>query len=145
MITRGLLDALPANEDIASILSREIAHNVLQHARQLQQTATVSGVIDSLLPLNPEPASYAGGNGIKATPEKMDMEADRLAMFMLARSGYDPLALARVSKHLMEIAPPGLPNTYSAQHPWTADRQSQAQSAIKEIHQKQAAKKPLVP
>lgn len=145
MLTRGLLEALPADEEVAVIVAREIAHNVLQHARQLQQTATVSGVIDSLLPLKPDPASYAGSNGIKATPEKMDQEADRLALFMLARAGYDPLSLARVSQRLMEMAPATQANTYSALHPWTAERQSQIQPALKELRQKQAAKKPLVP
>ena len=145
MLTRGLLDALPGDDDMAVIIARELAHNVLQHARQLQQTATVSGVIDSLLPLKPEPASYAGSGGIKPTPDKMDQEADRLALFMLARAGYDPLHLSKVSQKLAEIAPSSQINSYSALHPWTEERRTLAQTTVKEIRQKQAAKKPLVP
>ena len=145
MLTRGLLEALPSDEDIAAILAREIAHNVLQHPRQLQQTATLSGVIESLLPLKPEPASYKGSGGIKPLPDKMDQEADRLAMFMLARAAYDPLAIARVSQRLAEIAPASQPNSYSALHPWTDERRELMQTTLKEIRQKQASKKPLVP
>ncbi len=145
MMTRGLLDALPGDDDVAVILARELAHNVLQHPRQLQQTATLSGVIDSLLPLKPDPASYTGSSGIKPTPEKMDQEADRLALFMLARAGYDPLNLSKVSQRLAEIAPSSQINSYSALHPWTEERRTLVQAIVKEIRQKQAAKKPLVP
>jgi hypothetical protein len=145
MLTRGLLDALPVDDDVAVIIARELAHNVLQHARQLQQAATVAGVIDSLLALKPEPASYAGSGGIKPLPDKMDQEADRLAMFMLARAGYDPLNLAKLSQKMAEIAPVKQINGYSALHPWTEERRSLAQAAMKDIRQKQAAKKPLVP
>lgn len=145
MLTRGLLETLPSDADVAVILARTIAHNVLQHARQLQQTATQSGVIDSLLPLKPEPANYAGSNGIKVTPEKMDQEADRLALFMLARAAFDPQNLARVLQRIAEDPAAIQPNSYNALHPWTAERQTLIQSAIREIHQKQSAKKALVP
>jgi len=145
MLTRGLLDALTSDDDVAVIIARELAHNVLQHPRQLQQTATLSGVIDSLLPLKPDPASYTGSSGIKPTPDKMDQEADRLALFMLARAGYDPLHLSKVSEKLAEIAPSSQINSYSALHPWTEERRTLAQTTVKEIRQKQASKKPLVP
>lgn len=145
MLTRGLLEALAGDDEVAVILARELAHNVLQHARQLQQTATVSGVIDSLLPLQPEPTSYAGGRGIKPLPDKMDQEADRLALFMLARASYDPLNLSTVAQKLSEIAPANQLNSYSAMHPWTEERRNLVHSIVKEIRQKQAAKRPLVP
>ena len=145
MLTRGLLDTLPVDDDVAVIIARELAHSVLQHARQLQQTSTVASVIDSLLALKPEPASYAGNGGIKPLPDKMDQEADRLAMFMLARAGYDPSNLSKLSQKLAEIAPAKQSNSYSALHPWTEERRSLAQAAAKDIRQKQAAKKPLVP
>lgn len=145
MLTRGLLEALPADEDIAVLIARELAHNVLQHARQLQQTATLSSVIDSLLPMKPEIASYTGSSGIKPTPDKMDQDADRLGLFMLARAGYDPMNLARVSQRLAELAPTSQSNSYSALHPWTEERRTLALATVKEIRQKQAAKKPLVP
>ncbi|MFM8466643.1 MAG: M48 family metalloprotease [Oxalobacteraceae bacterium] len=145
MLTRGLLDALPADDDVAVIIARELAHNVLQHARQLQQTATIASVIDKLLALKPEPASYAGSSGIKPLTDKMDQEADRLAMFMLARAGYDPLALSKLSQRLADTTPANQMNSYSALHPWTEERRQFAQAAAKELRQKQKAKKPLVP
>lgn len=145
LLTRGLLDWLSTDEDVAVIIAREIAHNVLQHAKQLQQMATLSIVIDNLLLFKPDQVAANSSNGIKITPEKMDQDADRLALFMLARAGYDLASFTRVMQKLAQIPNASQANTYPALHPWTEERQSVIQATMKEIRQKQSAKKALVP
>ena len=145
LLTRGLLDWLSTDEDVAVIIAREIAHNVLQHAKQLQQMATLSIVIDNLLLFKPDQVAANSSNGIKITPEKMDQDADRLALFMLARAGYDLASFTRVMQKLAQIPNASQANTYPALHPWTEGRQSALQATMKEIRQKQSAKKALVP
>ena len=145
MLTRGLLDWLSADEEVAVIIAREIAHNVLQHARQLQQTATLSGVIDSLLAFKPDTNAFSASNGIKTLPEKMDQEADRLALFMLARANYDPSNFLRVMQRIAQAPNASQANSYQSLHPWTEERQKLIQSTLKEIKQKQSSKKALVP
>ena len=145
LLTSGLLDWLSTDEDVAVIIAREIAHNVLQHAKQLQQTATLSIVIDNLLLFKPDQVAANSNNGIKITPEKMDQEADRLALFMLARAGYDLASFIRVMQKLAQVPNASQANTYATLHPWTDGRQSVIQATVKEIRQKQSAKKALVP
>lgn len=145
LLTRGLLDWLSTDEDVAVIIAREIAHNVLQHAKQLQQMATLSIVIDNLLLFKPDQVAANSSNGIKITPEKMDQEADRLALFMLARAGYDTANFTRVMQKLVQAPNASQAITYQTLHPWTDGRQSVIQTTIKEIRQKQLAKKALVP
>ena len=145
LLTRGLLDWLSTDEDVAVIIAREIAHNVLQHAKQLQQMATVSIVIDNLLLFKPDQVAANNSNGIKITPEKMDQDADRLALFMLARAGYDLASFTRVMQKLAQIPNASQANTYPALHPWTEVRQSVIKTTMNEIRQKQSAKKALVP
>lgn len=145
LLTRGLLDWLSTDEDVAVIIAREIAHNVLQHAKQLQQMATLSIVIDNLLLFKPDQVAANSSNGIKITPEKMDQEADRLALFMLARAGYDTANFTRVMQKLVQAPNASQAITYQTLHPWTDGRQSAIQTTIKEIRQKQLAKKALVP
>jgi len=145
LLTRGLLDWLSTDEDVAVIIAREIAHNVLQHAKQLQQMATLSIVIDNLLLFKPDQVAANSSNGIKITPEKMDQEADRLALFMLARAGYDTANFTRVMQKLVQAPNSSQAITYQTLHPWTDGRQSVIQTTIKEIRQKQLAKKALVP
>jgi hypothetical protein len=145
LLTRGLLDSLSSDEDVAVIIAREISHNILQHAKQLQQTATLSAVIDSLLAFKPDLNTVSASNGIKVMPEKMDQEADRLALYMLARANYDPANFSRVLKRLAQTSNATQTNTYQALHPWTEERQNLILSTLKEIRQKQSSKKVLVP
>ena len=56
-----------------------------------------------------------------------------------------PSLSLRMSQHLADAAPVSQINGYTWLHPWTQERTLAIQSTIKEIRQKQAAKKPLVP
>jgi predicted Zn-dependent protease len=107
--------------------------------------ATLSIVIDNLLLFKPDQVAAYSSNGIKITPEKMDQEADRLALFILARAGYDLASFTRVMQKLAQVPNASQANTYPSLHPWTEGRQSALQATMKEIRQKQSAKKALVP
>lgn len=145
MVTRGLLEFLTTDEELAVILAREMAHNVLQHAAAMQMTATVASVIDALLPLKPDAAALTGRGGIRTLSTKADQEADRLAMYLLARAGYDPAAMERTMQKLAQAFPGPQANTYLALHPWTPERRQLIQSTLSEIRQRQISKKSLVP
>lgn len=145
MITRGMLDFLSADEELAVILAREIAHNVLQHTATQQMTATVASLIDALLLVQPDAASLASRGGLRPVPAKADQEADRMAMYLLARAGYDPAAAERTIAKLAQSYPASLTNTYTALHPWTPERRQSMQTTLSEIRQKQTSKNPLLP
>ncbi len=145
VITRGMVEFLQADSELATILAREIAHNSLQHISALQMTATLSGVIDQLLPMQPDLSGLSGSAGIKIMPTKMDQEADRLALIMLARAGYDPAAAGTTLQRLAASYPSAVPNTYTAQHPLTPERIRLLQKTVEQIRQKQSAKQPATP
>ena len=145
MVTRGMLNFLSSDEELAVVLAREIAHNVLQHAASQQMTATVASTIDTLLPLKPDSAALAGRGGLRAMSAKADQEADRLAMYMLARAGYDPAAAERTMEKIAQSYPASQNNTYTALHPWTHERRQSMQIILSEIRQKQTSKNPLLP
>jgi len=142
LVTRGMLDYLQSDAELAALLAKEIAHNTLRHAQSLQIKATVAAVIDKLLPLKPDLTGLAGSAGIKTMPAQMDSEADRLSLYMLARAGYSPAIAATTWQHLAQNS---APNSYTALHPWTDERLALLQATTEEIRQKQLAKKPLVP
>ena len=145
LITKGLVDFFQADSELATIIAREMAHNTLQHAATLQVSGTIAGVIDQLLPLQPDLAGLKGSAGIKAMPSKSDQEADRLALYMLARAGYDPAAAATTLQRLATAYPTSVTNSYTAQHPLTSERIRQMQKTVEQIRQKQAARQTLTP
>lgn len=142
LVTRGMLDYLQSDAELAALLAKEIAHNTLRHAQTLQIKGTVAAVIDKLLPLKPDLTGLAGSAGIKTMPAAMDIEADRLTLYMLARAGYSPAMAITTWQHLAQNS---APNSYTAFHPWTDERLALLQATTEEIRQKQLAKKPLVP
>lgn len=144
MVTTGMLEAV-SDQELAVILAREIAHNVLQHAQAMQMRATVAGVIDALLPPKPDLSGFAGSAGLKAMDEKLDQDADRLALYMLARAGLNPATAIDTLEQLAQRYPATVTSSYTALHPWTSERAALMRSTLTEIRQKQAAKKALVP
>jgi predicted Zn-dependent protease len=144
MVTTGMLEAV-SDQELALILAREIAHNVLQHAQAMQMRATVAGVIDALLPTKPDLSSFAGSAGLKTMDEKFDQDADRLALYLLARAGLNPSNAIDTLERLAQRYPATVTSSYTALHPWTAERAGLMRSTLAEIRQKQASKKALVP
>ncbi len=144
MVTTGMLDVL-SDAELSTILAREIAHGTLRHARTMQSAASIAGVIDALLPLRPDLAAFAGSAGLKPMEDKLDQEADRLSLYMLARAGLDPALAPRTLDKLAIAYPVNVTNGYTALHPWTSERASLMQATLAEIRQKQASKKTLAP
>lgn len=144
LVTTGMLDAL-SDQELAVVLARAIAHNVQQHARAMQMRATLSGVIDALLVPRPDPAAFAGSAGLRPMEDKLDQEADRIALYMLARAGLDPAMAISTLEQLAQSHPATVTNGYTALHPWTSERAALMRSTLAEIRQKQAGKKALVP
>lgn len=145
MVTQGMLDFLTADDELAAILAREIAHNVQKHAAAMKLAATQAGIIDALLPLSPDLKPFAGSAGLRAYDDKLDQEADRIALYLLARAGYAPDAVQRALQKLALSYPASVTNGYTALHPWSEERAALMRATLAEIRQKQAAKKVLVP
>lgn len=144
LITAGMLDVM-SDTGLAVILAREVAHTTLRHARTMQMASTLAGVIDALLAVRPDLGSFAGSAGIRPMDPQLDQEADHLALYLLARAGFDPVAAVPTLHKLAQAYPPGVANGYTAIHPWTDERAALMHSTLAEIRRKQLARKPLLP
>ena len=144
MVTAGFLAEI-SDQELAVILAREIAHNVQLHASTMQTRATMASIIDTLLPPKPDLSGFAGSAGLKRMDEKLDQEADRIALYMLARAGLSPSIAVDTLERLARRYPATVLSSYTALHPWTEDRKRQMIDTIAEIRKKQTSKKSLVP
>lgn len=145
LVTRGLLSFARTDTELAYVLSKELAHNALGHARQQQMNATVGGIIDNLIRVTPDTSTLGGAGGIKAMPQEMDAAADRLALYMLTRAGYNIDGAADFWQRLASQYPASVLNGYTAIHPATAYRQTAIQKTTADIKAKLATKKPVMP
>jgi antitoxin component of MazEF toxin-antitoxin module len=145
MVTRGMIGVTRNDDELAYVLAKGMAHNMLGHAAAQRSTGTVGSIIDSLMSVRPDLSMLIGSGGVKAMTPERDAAADRLSLYLLARAGYDIDDAASFWKRLSTTYPATVLNGYTANHPGTAVRVAAIEATAAEIKGKRAAKKPLVP
>jgi predicted Zn-dependent protease len=102
LVTRGLYQILDNEAQLAGVLAHEITHVVRRHhIRLMRQTSALSGVMRAVQAGTPVTAATAfAGPGAEVFARGLDKnteyEADRQAVVLAARAGYNPYALIDV-------------------------------------------------
>jgi hypothetical protein len=145
LITRGMLNFTRSDDELAYVMARELAHNILAHPSRRKLSATLGGIIDNLTRVRPDMSTMTGLAGVKPVPQDMDATADRLALYILARANHNLDQVIPFWQRMAAQYPPTMLNAYTAGHPATAYRVAAMERTLKDIRAKQAAKRPLLP
>lgn len=145
LITRGMLNFVQSDDELAYLIAKDMAHNSLGHAIRQRMVATTGSVIDNLMRAQPDATATAGTGGIRPYPQDLDASADNLALYMLVRAGYSIDGFAAFWQRLATQYPATVPNGYTALHPATAYRLTMIDKSTQTLKAKQAAGRPLVP
>jgi hypothetical protein len=145
MLTRGMISFAQTDTAIAYVMAKEMAHNMLGHANAQQSTATLGSIIDNLATVQPDLTMLIGSAGVKPMPRHLDAAADRLAIYLLARAGYNIDQAARFWQRLASQHPATVSNGHTANHPATAYRIAAINKAVAEVKAKRASGKALLP
>jgi hypothetical protein len=145
MVTRGMMGFARDDDQLAIVLAKGMAHNMLGHAAAQRNSATIGSIIDNLGHVRPDDSMLIGSGGIKAMPAELDVAADRLSLYLLARAGYDVGDATGFWKRLAGTYPPSVLNGYTANHPATGARIVAIEKTVAEIKAKRGAKKSLTP
>jgi hypothetical protein len=145
MVTRGMLAFTQSDDELAYVVARTMAHNMLGHAGAQRNAATIGSIIDNLTTINPDTSMLIGSGGIRAMPADADAAADRLAIYLLARADYRVDGASSFWKRLAAAQPAKVLNGYTANHPATPARVLAIDKAVAEVKARKSAKKPLVP
>lgn len=137
-VTRGLLVLANREDEIAGVVAHEMAHVIERHAASRVSAATplavLFGVPSGILGMvSPTLGGIVGGTGrvitgLALAPYSRDqeLEADRVGVALMARAGWDPVALAAFLAALerAEALSGSEPRTSSffATHPSTPER-----------------------
>ena len=142
LITRGMLQVLNTDAELAAIIAREIAHSALKHSASLQMTVSTAQAIDGLIPVLRNNAGDAAFKDLKAMPSNLDQAADRVAIAMLVRAGYEAEQLPLTLQKLAAIKNN---EKYTVAHPLTSERLRLMQDIIVQIKQKTSTGKSSAP
>ncbi|KAF3998472.1 M48 family metallopeptidase [Glaciimonas immobilis] len=145
LVTSGMVKFAKTDDELAYVIAREMAHNSLMHVVRQRMTATMSGIIDNLIRVRPDTSSLSGGEGVKPYTQQLDLAADKLALYMVARAGYKIDTAAAFWQRLATQYPVNVTNGHTAIHPSTSARMDLIQKTIAEINAKQAIGGNLMP
>ncbi|HEY5801777.1 MAG TPA: M48 family metallopeptidase, partial [Burkholderiaceae bacterium] len=145
LVTAGLMSLAQSDEELAYVIAKDMAHNILNHPDKMRMNATIGGVIDNLEQVRPDLSMTLGTGGIKPMPQDMDAAADRFSLYLLLRAGYNIDRIGRFWQKVADQVPLTVLNGHTALHPSVAYRLASLEKAVDEVKAKQNAKKPLLP
>jgi predicted Zn-dependent protease len=111
LVTRGLYRGLRSESELAGVLAHEIGHVIMKHHLKLLQQARLVDIGGKVLTTKVgenESIKKLIGNGAevfaRALDKNAEFEADRVAVVLAARAGYDPFGLPTVLQELARVA-----------------------------------------
>lgn len=136
-VTRGLLENIDDEAELAMVLGHEIAHVAALHGVQMiqkemgQNALTILGTIGAALVAGPEAMIMIANTAdlfsslyLLGYSRDREIEADNLGLQYLLRAGYDPQASLRFLKNLEKMDKEETKgwDLYFRTHPQTSDR-----------------------
>jgi hypothetical protein len=152
VIFKGMMDFFKTDDEIALVVSHELAHNSMKHIDAQKKNALLGGFFGALVDI----AAAAGGINTNGEFTKMSMnagagvysvefeqEADYVGLYFMATAGFKiddaPLFWRRMATNNSQAI------SMKSSHPTTPERFVAIESTVKEINQKIANHQPLKP
>lgn len=151
-VSRGLMEFTPSDDELAMVVAHELGHNKLRHTRHKMSNSIMGaiggGIVDAALAAG---GIFTGGGfavagaNINGNAYSLDFEreADYLALYFMARAGYDTKKAANFWRRMAIESSVFIerPST----HPNTAERYLAMMLTHEEITAKKKAGEPLMP
>jgi membrane-associated protease RseP (regulator of RpoE activity) len=131
IVSKGLMRLTANDDELAMVLSHEMAHNIRQHHKMTKKNAAVGAAFGFLLDV----AAAAGGvntnagftkmgmqAGGQAYSKEMEAEADYVGLYILANAGYDIHSGPNLFRRLGVASPKSMEAKYATSHPSTPGR-----------------------
>lgn len=153
-ITRGLNRFTNNDDEMASVMAHELAHNIMYHSKKLGYNRDVGVAVGSLVELGIR--SYSNGQMKSNAPDffghmfldyksvAFEEEADYVGMYLLERAGFDIKKAPHFERRLAtENSISSI--KHQSTHPTSVKRFIAFEKIVKEIEQKKREGLPLVP
>lgn len=110
-VTKGLYRSLQSESELAGVLAHEVGHVIKKHHLKILQQSRLVDIGGKLLTKKVGENEYIKsliGNGAEIFARSLDknaeFEADRIAVILAARAGYDPFGLPTVLQDIGHVA-----------------------------------------
>jgi C-terminal processing protease CtpA/Prc len=121
-ISGRLVNWVESDDELALVIAHEMAHNLLDHPKRLNEKSALSGLATSL--------------GLSGKAQRqMELDADRMGILMAASAGYNYKIAPDFWARLNSNAP--LATFLATTHPTTRARRENAQRVVDELNTKE--------
>ena len=148
MIARGMMNFVKDDNELALVLSHELAHNTMKHIEAKKQNMGLGLLADLALIImtrgqagNPNFAQAGAG----AFSQEFESEADYVGLYIMAKAGLPIADAPKFWRRMAAAHPANIKTNHSASHPSTAYRMVALEETVKEINEKILSKQPLSP
>lgn len=151
-ITSAMLRFVADDDELATVLAHEIAHDAMRHIQAKKKNALFGALLGAVADVAMAANGYntggeftkqGGDAGAMVFSQDFEREADYVGLYLMALAGR-PIDDAPNLWRRMAAENPGNIK-FASSHPTTAERFVRLEQWIAEIHQKQASGAPLRP
>lgn len=152
VVYQGMMDFMRSDEEIALVVSHELAHNSMKHIDAQKTNATIGSLVGLLIDVA---AAFGGvntsgdfsrlGANIAAGTFSIEFEqeADYVGLYFMSLAGYKIEDAANFWRRMATADPKSI--TMKSSHPSTPERFVAIENTVREIEDKIAAGQPLEP
>jgi len=146
VITRGMMRFAQTEQELALVVSHELAHNAMSHitAKTLNSLGgTLLDIAAAVAGVNTQ--GLFGSIGARAYSQAFENEADYVGLYIMARAGIDTQGAALFWRRMAVEHPASINSNHASTHPATAERFIAIEKTIEQIEEKKQNRQSLVP
>lgn len=145
-ITSGMMRFTGTDEELATVVGHELAHNLMGHIDSKRGNAALGLLVDLLFAgfgVNTQGAfsNMAG----QSYSQEFETEADYVGLYLMARAGYEIGGTPNFWRRMGTEHPGSIRTNHAASHPSAPYRFVSLDKTVEEIERKKAAGLPLRP
>jgi len=147
VVMAGMMRFAATDEDLALVLSHEMAHNVMRESQRMPASAIPGAIVDfvvsDLIGIETRGA-FSRGGGRRYTQD-FEAEADYVGLYMMARAGFDISGAPDFWRRIAASYPESIKDSLAALHPATPYRFVLLKETVAEIEEKKSQGAALIP
>ena len=145
-ISAGMVRFAEKDLELALVIGHEMAHNTRGHIEAKMTNRVLGAVVGAVLfgMTGVDMTNLGADIGTMAFSQQFEAEADYIGVYHAARAGHNVLEAAQLWRRMGEIHPAAI-HLAGASHPSTAKRFLAIEAAAREIQEKIASNRPLIP
>lgn len=148
MIARGMMSFAKTDNELALVVSHEIAHNSMKHIEAKKQNMGMGLIADIAFVLATKGQARSPGlanAGASAYSQEFEAEADYVGLYLMANAGLPIADAPKFWRRMAAAHPQNIKTNHSASHPSTSYRMVALEEAVREIQGKIDRSEPLIP